>query len=476
MSKCKCLFFITALLSCNFAMFHSVKADGEGHSSRALKIATRELIGSQASPHPHKKEGAEEQNTAPPIADDEAYKDSAEVQRGQISTDGHDGASNNGITILTVDGLGSDVESASKNAAENALKQVLGSFVQTDAMLAKRVEILNGIRSETKSLHSSTREYSQGTIASFDLLSSESKSGFVAVRARVAVRRNDFRGFVSRVIDGKGIIDGGLFGEVRARRSQKQNLEDIIMESIINPVNTGQVMDIVVGKAIPFEESIFPAFVSSKAQSGPSHFEELQARIRLRSAMQELQGLGLLRQSKTESAYVFPVRIKLRTDFVRNMLNTLQSVGTRATSREAGYSGWGSGSVISYLSLPAEPFGETYRSKFFPQGSWRISTDLRFGWCSIRLPRVTIYGENDFIVFNRAASDRCAKNKIGLERESIFLTIPKEGSFRVPGSLLQGQLPGGLFISSEDEFYFIVKLSDDQIKMSRRIEFSYGDE
>jgi predicted transglutaminase-like cysteine proteinase len=56
-------------------------------------------------------------------------------------------------------GVGKDVESAAKNAAENALTQVVGTFIQSDKFLNKRSEINNGIKEQSRSIETKTLEY-----------------------------------------------------------------------------------------------------------------------------------------------------------------------------------------------------------------------------------------------------------------------------------------------------------------------------
>jgi len=44
-------------------------------------------------------------------------------------------------------GVGKDIESAIQNAAEAALTQVVGSFIDSNKIIEKRKEIKNGIKS-----------------------------------------------------------------------------------------------------------------------------------------------------------------------------------------------------------------------------------------------------------------------------------------------------------------------------------------
>ena len=50
-------------------------------------------------------------------------------------------------------GVGKDIESAIQNAAEAALTQVVGSFIDSNKLIEKRKEIKNGIKTQTKKFH-----------------------------------------------------------------------------------------------------------------------------------------------------------------------------------------------------------------------------------------------------------------------------------------------------------------------------------
>src|SRR5208282_2674611 len=60
--------------------------------------------------------------------------------------------SNPAIQSVIAQGVGKDVESAAKNAAENALVQVVGSFIDVEKQLEKKTQIANGIRAEIKNI------------------------------------------------------------------------------------------------------------------------------------------------------------------------------------------------------------------------------------------------------------------------------------------------------------------------------------
>ena len=71
-----------------------------------------------------------------------------------------------GTGTAIAQGVGKDVGSAAKNAAENALTQVVGTFIQSDKFLNKRSEINNGIKEQSRPIETKTREYA--TQPSFD--------------------------------------------------------------------------------------------------------------------------------------------------------------------------------------------------------------------------------------------------------------------------------------------------------------------
>ena len=53
------------------------------------------------------------------------------------------------IQIITATGFGTSLESAAQNAAENALTQVVGSFIDTETQIQKQKEIRNGVISRS---------------------------------------------------------------------------------------------------------------------------------------------------------------------------------------------------------------------------------------------------------------------------------------------------------------------------------------
>ncbi|MGT2481210.1 hypothetical protein ACU4GR_25770 [Methylobacterium oryzae CBMB20] len=169
-------------------------------------------------------------------------------------------------------GMGTDVESATKNAAENALTQVVGSFIDTEKMLEKRSQIVDGIRSETRSLRSDVREYSQGSIKALEVLDTARDAGLFRVQARVTVRVEDFKAYIKKVAVGETAMGAGLFAQIATARSQQQNLEGLLKDKIVGPIAAGEAVRIRVGSPVPLSNSDLQPTTRS---SGPDTARDL---------------------------------------------------------------------------------------------------------------------------------------------------------------------------------------------------------
>jgi hypothetical protein len=98
--------------------------------------------------------------------------------------------------VVITEGVGKDIERAVQMAAEAALTQVVGSFIDSDKLIEKYKEIKDGITTQTKSISSSISEYSQGSIQRLDVLEVEEDNGLFRVTAKVTVRIEDFKHYI----------------------------------------------------------------------------------------------------------------------------------------------------------------------------------------------------------------------------------------------------------------------------------------
>ena len=207
--------------------------------------------------------------------------------------------SDRAVQTVIAQGIGKDVESAAKNAAENALVQVVGSFIDVEKQLEKKTQIANGIRAEIKNIDAKTREYSQGSIQRFDLIDMSDDNGFVRVQAKVSVRIEDFRAYIRKVAEGETKIGGDISGRVSTEKQKAENLKGIIWDTIVKPIASGEVVHISLGKTSPIIETNYRDIFSKQFRGFCGGFD-------------------------TTSTVVVPIKISLDSGFEANMLRKLR--------------------------------------------------------------------------------------------------------------------------------------------------------
>ena len=146
------------------------------------------------------------------------------------------------IATVVTDGIGKDVESATQQAAEAALTQVVGSFVDSSKMVERHKEIHDGIRTQTKQVSSKISEYSQGSIQRIDVLNVEDSGGLVRVSAKVSVRIEDFRHYIEDTVLAEKTIKPGVLAQIKTTEKQQQNVEGLLRERVIVPLLTQKVV------------------------------------------------------------------------------------------------------------------------------------------------------------------------------------------------------------------------------------------
>lgn len=145
------------------------------------------------------------------------------------------------VQTVLAEGMGSTIESAVQNAAENALKQVVGTFVDTNTQIERRTQISEGLRSETRNIRRDMREYSQGSIQGFEVLENRMDGGIHRVTAKVAVRVDDFKVYVKKLTEGGVGVGQSLFAQVATQEKNAENASAIFSARIVTPLLAGEV-------------------------------------------------------------------------------------------------------------------------------------------------------------------------------------------------------------------------------------------
>ncbi len=89
---------------------------------------------------------------------------------------------------VEVDGVGDSPQTAVRNATENGLKRVLGSYMDTETRIEERSKVENGEQKTSEQVTQKIREYSKGMVKDVERLSVELNGGIYHARARVTVR------------------------------------------------------------------------------------------------------------------------------------------------------------------------------------------------------------------------------------------------------------------------------------------------
>ena len=220
---------------------------------------------------------------------------------------------------VTSTGVGVNVSEAAQNAAQNALSQVVGTFIQSSSSLDKKVKIENGIKNETKNIRVDIKEYSQGYVQSFSIIKIDKFSDIFQVTAKSTIRIDDFKAYILRLAEGQREINGGLFAQISNSKSQQENLQGLFSEKILTVLN-GQV-------------SIFNIGEPNSVESLSQNFINENYIIR-----------NFINKNRQKMLIYFPVRIDIDQDFLKNMQNTFDSTALgrhRLTSDNTDYTSMG---------------------------------------------------------------------------------------------------------------------------------------
>jgi len=218
-----------------------------------------------------------------------------------------------GIQFVVAEGVGSDVESAVKSAAEQALRQVVGTFVSAQRQSERSVQIIDGIRSETRNLTARMSEYSQGSIRSLQVLEQRQDGPLLRISARVGVKIEDFRAYINQIVSAEVQIDRGLFAAAAVEQSNRQGKSEILAERIVRPLLQGQGLSFQVGDPYRATATNFPC--------GPTHgrgdrlsyenFFSSPTVVRVECTDKEARTMfRALERGANQPYYIFPVQVR----------------------------------------------------------------------------------------------------------------------------------------------------------------------
>ena len=218
------------------------------------------------------------------------------------------------IKTVTANGFGTTIESAAQNAAENALTNVVGSFLDVQVLLKEKTKISDGILSQTSIIKENINDYSQGSIKYFEILNVQEKDSIYIVTARVDVRIEDFRAYIKELAsDTKEISTTNLFA---AMGQNKKNLDNKykLLKEVVRPLNEGQVIDIKIGDLITLENFL--------ASSECIKYFSVNTLCNPRKDWFQYY-------LNKEKSVIFKFSMKINEDYLNNSLNILNNISDK---------------------------------------------------------------------------------------------------------------------------------------------------
>lgn len=389
------------------------------------------------------------------------------------------------VKVVVSEGVGSDPQSAAQNAAQNALTQVVGSFIDADTQLKKRTEVQNGIRSEAKQINRSIREYSQGSISSFEILETSQDGQLFRVSAKVGVRLAEFKAYIAKLAEGESRVGAGLFAEVKTATSQSQSLKDLISERL-QLIADGKVQEFIVGKPIPYSRSKFSK--TKLPESGESDDRWLNDFLR--------------NGGDAASLIVVPVISRLKGDFFENLLATLRNtaadrkrwscsnVGSYTIPGQAqatclrdgeGFWGYGVGEGKLSIAIPdkarwSSEFGvDVYklalgRAQVF--GSLKVEPFLFFGGQPGKFPqlRVSIHSNSNEELFSLSSRLKPMSGRGQSLKGGFFLD--DENGEEPPWFMLTPKNKLDIIVRQEKSFHIVFPVDPEKLKNAESIKIS----
>ncbi len=220
------------------------------------------------------------------------------------------------IKTVTANGFGTSLESAAQNAAENALTNVVGSFLDVETLLKEKTTIFDGILRETTIIKENINDYSQGKIKYFEILDIQQNGSIFNVTARVDVRIDDFKAYIRKLAKVETELESNLFTRIKTERDNRDNKIELFKKAIF-PIRNGEVFSIkqVSKEQILDEISVFECKIqdtSNDVGCAPNGFRS--------------QGSFNLANFSRRDTIVIPYSMQLKENFIINLRNTLENI------------------------------------------------------------------------------------------------------------------------------------------------------
>lgn len=349
------------------------------------------------------------------------------------------------IQTVVADGFGVDFQTAQQNAAQNALTNVVGSFIDATNLLEKRAEIREGIRSQTTNIKKDIKEYSQGTIQKIEVVEVGSEGALTRVTAKVSVRIDDFRAYIKKIAQGEVAVDRGLFAQAQVETKQRLNKNQLLLDNILKPLNEGTVVD--------FQVSAVEPFITLNYRGGDRGLDKF------------------LTSYAPESIFKIHVHAVIRPEYLENMLKTLESITSKYETTSSSI-GDPCGSIRSkgnpMLDLGVLLFGNKKNDSMIEQyliaGAQKTMVDYENSRASNKL-LITITDSNGLSIQKDYASSGGEKSRVIILSGGARMTKYEP---RTPWEFIKAY-DGCVYQVSERDFDIAIFLDPATLRDARKI-------
>ena len=250
-------------------------------------------------------------------------------------------ANSNPIEKVIVEGVGSSLDRAIQNAAERALMQVVGVYVDTETLISKRKEIKDGVKTETKTINKDLLQVSNGSIKNIDILQVSQDGDIYRVESLVEVRVDNVQILIQPFTVAKANVSEGLFASINKNKQQTGDKVTLINKRIIQPLLSGKHVEIKITGIQPLgdESSLLPTWLED-----PSDIRKIPSFLPRSFDYFEGSGLDSKRYfddqanrlkrtlNSDESVVVLGIETRLSDDFQNQITDILEQVATKKFS------------------------------------------------------------------------------------------------------------------------------------------------
>ena len=162
-------------------------------------------------------------------------------------------------TVETI-GLGKNIETAIEDAAVKALKLIAGTFIDEETSYKNKYDFKNNLTNETEIFEEKIRSNAQGSIRSYEVLSTKKEASNYKVKVRfdISFEDKDFKPSIKKTKSGSKKIKKGLFATIISENKESDSKIGFY-KKIVTPLNEADVIDINIGEPITLKSFISPS-------------------------------------------------------------------------------------------------------------------------------------------------------------------------------------------------------------------------